>query len=101
MKIGNFNIKEWIIMGISSNNDIIKDENERVQGTHWNPYSDCFHLNINLNFSKRAKGVRSGPNSVREGIPYKILTMLTKRMVMSQLNGIFDPLGLITPFTAK
>lgn len=27
--------------------------------------------------------------------------MLTKRMVLSQVNGIYDPMGLVSPFTVR
>ena len=56
---------------------------------------------MNLNFSKKIRNVRSGRKLSEDELPEGIPTILTKRMVMSQLNSIFDPLGLLTPFTVR
>ena len=42
-----------------------------------------------------------GPDLAEMDIPAEIPNSLSKRIVMSQLNGIYDPLGLLTPFTIK
>ena len=34
-------------------------------------------------------------------VPAQIPSILTKRAILSQLNDIYDPLGLGTPFTVK
>ena len=41
------------------------------------------------------------PNLIREEVPRKLPTIFTKRQVLAQVNGIFDPLGLLSPFTVK
>ena len=54
-----------------------------------------------LTFHPRRKKIRTGPDLDINQILSEIPTALTKRMVLSQVNGIYDPLGLATPFNAK
>ena len=56
---------------------------------------------MRINFSPKRKKIRTGPDLNINQIPSEIPISLTKRMVLSQVNGIYDPLGLATPFTAK
>ena len=45
--------------------------------------------------------MRQGPDLRGDQIPSEIPSVLTKRMCLSQVNGIYDPLGLVAPFTIK
>ena len=42
-----------------------------------------------------------GPDLKSEQIPSEIPDLLTKRMILSQVNSIYDPLGLADPFTVR
>ena len=42
-----------------------------------------------------------GANLSLDQIPKSMRTNLTRKMILSQINGIYDPLGLATPFTMK
>ena len=70
-------------------------------GVGWNPKTDLFHFSVRINFSRRRKKTRTGPDLNINQIPSEIPIALTKRMVLSQVNGIYDPIGLATPLTAK
>ena len=70
-------------------------------GVAWNPKTDSFHFSVRINFSPKRKKIRTGPDLNINQIPSEIPIALTKRMVLSQVNGIYDPLGLATLFTAK
>lgn len=76
-------------------------DDQKVLGLQWNPKEDCFHFKVTLNFSPRIRKIRNGPNLTPEQVPTLIPQVLTKRMVLSQINGIYDPLGLATPFTVR
>ena len=43
--------------------------------------------------------MRSSPDLTAADVPSQIPRILTKRMILSQVNGIYDPLGIATPFT--
>ena len=79
----------------------MKGPNQKVLGVGWNSKTDSFHFSVRINFSPRRKKIRTGPDLNINQIPSEIPIALTERMVLSQVNGIYDPLGLATPFTAK
>ena len=99
LQVGNFHVKEWVISGSPKENlSINRSENERVLGIFWNPNEDYFYFRANFKISKKKDMVKV------DGIEndLKIISdNLAKRIVISQLNGIFDPLGLLTPFTVN
>ena len=51
--------------------------------------------------SAKVKNQRTGPDLTETDIQNKIPSKLTKRIVMSQLNGIYYPIGLLVPLTIK
>ena len=59
------------------------------------------YCEVKVNFSQKQRKIRTEPNltesNVLEGTP----TQLTRRMILSQVNGIFDPLGLVSPFVVN
>ena len=78
----------------------IKDSGEvvevqKVLGMNWNYCEDSVSYKVNLNFSKKKGNCRSEPNLLEQDVPNKIPECLTKRMILSQINGFFDPLGLV------
>ena len=78
-----------------------KSLNQKVLGVGWNPKTDSFHFSVRINFSPRRKKIRTGPSLNINQVTSEIPIALTKRMVLSQVNGMYGPLGLATPFTAK
>ena len=102
---GGFEMKSWILSGeITSRTDVhieVPAEKQKALGTVWNPGKDCFHFEVKLNFSPKSKKLRMGPDLKSEQIPSEIPDLLTKRMILSQVNSIYDPLGLAGPFTVR
>lgn len=74
---------------------------QKVLGVRWNSSRDEFCFKTQLNFSPKIRKARSGPNLTQAQVPNLIPAILTKRMVLSQINGIYDPLGLAAPFTIR
>ena len=108
IKKGNFVVKKWTI----STKDTPSNEKEPIRGFSeasrqhvlglvWDRSVDVLRYNIRLNFSMKRRGIFTGPdvesNEVLQSLPRK----LTKRIALSKINSIYDPLGLITPFTIK
>ena len=99
---GGFKIKHWIMSGNESANDVLNlltSGEERVLGLSWNPLKDEFSFKVRLNFSKKYKNVREEPDLGKNELSDKLPVPLTKRLIPSQVNSIYDPLGLIVPFT--
>ena len=87
---GNFNIKFWIYSGQES-------ESVQILGVTWKPKSDTIIYNIALNFSIKKHGIHVLPDLTSNQVPSHIPEMLTKRMVLSQVMSIYDPMGFLSP----
>ena len=95
---GGFNIKFWLFSG----SRVEEDEGVvQVLGVCWKPEDDLIGLQASLNFSPKKQGIHLlpdlKPNEINLNIPQK----LTKRIVLAQTMRIYDPLGLISPFTLR
>ena len=71
----------------------------RVLGLAWDPEKDFILYEVTLNFSKKRRGVRTGPDLNVTDLPKALPEFLTKRTVLEQVMKIYDPLGLVCPFT--
>ena len=105
LKGADFHIKNWVISSEKRDLPIefelfhFLDGMERVLGISW--YGDHFKYAVKLNFSKKKGKLRIEPDLTVDEIDTKIPLILTKRMILSQLNGIFDPLGLISVYSKR
>ena len=104
LKRGDFNIKEWII----SCNDpynlksiVINDDAERVLGMKWVLLGDYFKFTVNLKFLNQRGNCEIDYKKSIENFEQLVPNVITKRMILSQINGIFDPLGLVSPFIIR
>ena len=102
---GNFTIKHWTILGqeqlVDLNIKLSTGERQRVLGILWEPSSDKFLFDMKFNFYKGQSRVSLSPSDVKNDIQRGIPTILTRRMLLRQTAAIYDPLGLIVPFTIK
>ncbi|KAJ8032137.1 hypothetical protein HOLleu_25575 [Holothuria leucospilota] len=80
---GNFSIKRWTFSGNGSNEDSWIPKNEKVLGISWKPVED------KLSFKDNVKTFKEVPE------------ILTKRICLSKINSVYDPLGLLTPVTVR
>ena len=70
-------------------------------GIKWDPTGDNFSFSVQINLTKKVKGVRTGDNLTQETLP-KILTAdLTRRIILGIVNTCQDPLGLLSPITVQ
>ena len=104
LSYGNFKIKEWIYSHdkTAPDQDLIptntKTAHEKVLGIVWNPITDNFCFKINLNVTPKGKKRRPKQNQDTTTNTSKILT---KRIILSQVNSVYDPLGLASPLTVR
>jgi hypothetical protein len=113
---GGFKIKCWrlsgdeVLIGESSGSTsdrqsksvpLLKGDEHvtRVLGVSWNSHDDIILFQVSLNFSQKKKGERTGPDLTADDIPDAVPNILTRRMVLQQVMSIFDPLGLLCPYT--
>ena len=98
---GGFHIKCWLFSGREESEAQLKSGGDvtRVLGVGWNSKEDQIQFQAILNFSPKKKGERTGPNLAIDDIPQLIPEKLTRRLVLEQVMMIFDPLGLLCPFT--
>ena len=113
---GGFKIKEWIISGDDTSDIASKktedqkavqlltrmtpaeSKTEKVLGMEWEPQNDRILYSSRSNFSDTKQ---KNSDLCLTQLPAAIPEKLTKRQILSQVNGIYEPLGLISPFTVK
>ena len=60
------------------------ESNLSVLGLSWNPVEDTVVFEVTLNFSKKKKGIYTGPNVKKADLPQGLPLVLT-RIVLSQV----------------
>ena len=97
LKTGGFRVKEWIsnkILKELVNSDaekeinMFKGDEEKVLGTLWNFKTDKFHFRVAANLLK----LDNSQNHVQK---------MTKRMILSQVARIYDPIGFAAAFIVR
>ena len=104
-----FEVKHWHIGGeqlpridisqVAKSNTASHCKTIGVLGVNWEPDQDLITFTPSLNFSKKKRGQRIGDNLQASQIPGSLPLILTKRMVLEQTMKIYDPMGLLSPFT--
>ncbi|XP_071948686.1 uncharacterized protein [Antedon mediterranea] len=80
---GNVAIKHWIFSGREQLEESWNPKEEKVLGISWKPGDDVLTFTDNVRTFK------------------EIPEVLTKRICLSKINSVYDPLGLITPITVR
>ena len=102
---GDFVIKHWVtnadlteVPEMEKLNIVISEE-EKVLGIWWDLKSDYLFLKAKVDFTKVRYGKTTGTtySSIDDTFPQH----LTRRMVLSQVAKLFDPLGFLVPFLLK
>ncbi|XP_056010774.1 uncharacterized protein LOC130051848 [Ostrea edulis] len=98
---GGFRVKHWIISGDQSEHftgmNVLCAEQENILGMCWLPKDDVWTFKAKLNFSSKRRGIHL-EDDLKEEQLHLIPDNLTHRMVLSQVAGIYDPLGLIASY---
>ena len=97
LETGGFKVKEWIISG---DRCVFKTEAKTEDQMKWEPAKDKILYNPQLHLQSKEKR-KPGLNTSKASTAFMIPEQLTKRQILSQVNGIYDPLCLISPFTVK
>lgn len=62
---------------------------------------DKLHVMVAINFSRRKKKMRLGQDLPLDQIRAQTPNPLTQRELLSQVSGLYDPVGLVTPAKQK
>ena len=98
LAVGGFKMKEWIISNDASSDEkalIVKNttaQTEKVLGVMWSPTNDRFRFKVKLDLSKKNR-------QITQTSAGELPAALAKRSILSQINRIYDPLGLAIPYT--
>ncbi|XP_060777189.1 uncharacterized protein LOC132886503 [Neoarius graeffei] len=76
------------------------DDNKAL-GLGYIVQEDKLHVMSSINFSKRKKKMRLGQNLLQEEVKAQTPNPLTRRELLSQVAGLYDPAGLVTPAKQK
>ena len=101
---GGFQVKEWIFSAdISKQEETIvvqkpHTSTEKILGIKWSPCEDQLCFEVKIKFSPKRKITALQTNNTTTEIPPQ---QLRKRMILSQINSVYDPLGLAGPFTVR
>lgn len=106
---GAFKLKEWIYSEDRSSRHEAKipmepsNAAEKVLGVIWDPTTDNFHYKVKLSLSPKKKTTRTHKDATPANVQptYSVPEVLTKRMNLSQVNSIYDPLGLAGLYTVR
>merc|ERR1711973_573540 len=100
MGLGGFKVKYMIRNG-ERRPEILELYGGSVLGLPWDTNNDMLRLSMDVNLTQKKQGVRSSEN-LKPGDEHQIKDAeLTRRKLMSQVHGIYDPLGLLSPITIK
>lgn len=101
---GGFQVKGWIFSDDPMNQEKTtmpsepNTSTEKVLGIIWNPMKDYLCFEVKLDFSRKKHKLRT---ETMNQLPNEIPEQLTKCIILSQVNSIYDPLGLAGPFTVR
>ena len=103
LRLGGFQIKYWVLSGEGDDSiaKVLNTDQEKVLGLGWKPKQNIFSFKVKLNFSKKTREGRLESDVTYEDFESHIPRLLTRRSVLSQFATLYDPLGLLTPFTLK
>ena len=103
----NMRIKSWTFSGdkadhmdigdIAGNLPSEEQGIERMLGIMWDPAHDVFKFAVRINLSTLRKKTRTGPDICQQELIENPPKVITRRQFYSQIQSLFDPLGLLSP----
>ena len=107
----NMKIKRWVFSGessdsveigeLGSNAGLEETGTERMLGIIWEPSEDVFRFQVRINLSDLKKKTRVGPDITLQELKESPPVVLTRRQYYSQIQSLFDPIGLLSPILLK
>jgi len=118
LQAGGFKLKPWVFSGQSGRTgwkdepekaktkmlvlpNQMSDDDNKALGLGYMVEEDKLHVMSAINFSKRKKKMRSGQDLHQGQVRDQMPNPLTRRELLSQVSGLYDPVGLVTPAKQK
>lgn len=116
LKAGGFYMKPWVYSDQSGRKgsksekaepkpmilpNQLSDDDNKALGLGYTIEDDKLHVMVAVNFSKKKRKMRLGQDLQREEVREQTPDPLTRRELLSQVSGLYDPLGLVTPAKQK
>ncbi|KAJ8278530.1 hypothetical protein GJAV_G00088610 [Gymnothorax javanicus] len=118
LKAGGFELKPWVFSGQSRRESAgkqeqvaipktvilpnqLKEEDNKALGLGYSLEDDKLHVMVGINFSKRKRKMRLGQDLQLEQVRAQTPDPLTRRELLSQVSGLYDPIGLTRPVKQK
>lgn len=113
LKAGGFELKPWVFSGQNEEEKLetspqmivlpnqLKEENNKTFGLGYIASEDKLYVMERINFFKQKKKMRLGQDLLLEEVRIKTPHPLTRRQLLSQVAGLYDPIGLTTPAKQK
>ncbi len=79
----------------------LRDKDNKALGLGYLAEEDRLYIMTSINFSKRKKKMRVGQNLLKKEVRAKTPNPLTRRELLNQVAGLYDPIGLVTPVKQK
>jgi hypothetical protein len=105
--IGGFEIKEWTMSGsaaeqvrVNSGNVPTHHDQTRVLGVIWDPSHEEFKFEVQVKFELKSK-TRAASEFAIGDLDDKFPSVLSRRIILSRINGLYDALGLLQPFVIR
>jgi hypothetical protein len=100
LKLGSFGVKVMVRDG-ETRPEVINLLGGGVLGLDWQPGFDVIVMHMGVNVSPKKGGVHLGPELTEASVGSLDTMVLTRRWVVSIVQSIYDPLGLLAPLTLK
>ena len=99
--LGSMNVKDITFSGTVPSELVSTDgKNVGLLGMLWNSYEDTISVNIgDLYLGKKHRG--KSPEKIEDDLEGKLSKQFTRRVIVGKVAGVYDPLGLLTPVTAR
>ena len=110
LKAGGFTLKPWVFSGQSGRQECenqvetamvlpnqMSSTDNKALGLGYMAEEDKLHVMTAINFSTRKQKMRLGQNLLQEQVRVQTPNPLTRRELLSQVSGLYDPVGLVTP----
>ncbi len=75
----------------------LREEDNKALGVGYLVQEDELFVMVSINFSRRKKKMRTETDLTEGEVEVKTPNPLTRRVLLSQIAGLYDPIGLVTP----